>query len=109
MTSLSGGALRGNPAVAAAADVLASCSRWLARQVAEVTSAAVPAGPQQVTLSLRDGKTVVVGERRATPPQKNRELSVLLPRPGALLRRQRPGHRGHQVSPRGRMPIAACH
>ena len=78
VTSLPGGALRGNPAVSAAAGVLAELQPWLARQVAEVTSAAVPAGPQQVTLSLRDGKTVQWGSV-GNAAQKNRELSVLLP------------------------------
>jgi cell division protein FtsQ len=78
VTSLPGGALRGNPAVTAAAAVLAQLQPWLARQVAEVTSAAVPAGPQQVTLSLRDGKTVQWGSV-GNAAQKNRELSILLP------------------------------
>jgi cell division protein FtsQ len=78
VTSLPGGALRGNPAVTAAAGVLAELQPWLARQVAEVTSAAVPTGPQQVTLSLRDGKTVQWGSV-GNAAQKNRELSILLP------------------------------
>ena len=78
VTSLPGGALRGDPAVTAAAGVLAELQPWLARQVAEVTSAAVPAGPQQVTLSLRDGKTVQWGSV-GNAAQKNRELSILLP------------------------------
>jgi cell division protein FtsQ len=78
VTSLPGNALRGDPGVTAAADVLAELQPWLARQVAEVTAAAVPAGPQQVTLSLRDGKTVQWGSA-GNAAQKNRELSVLLP------------------------------
>jgi cell division protein FtsQ len=78
VTSLSGSALRGNAAVTAAADVLGELQPWLARQVAEVTVAAVPAGPPQVTLSLRDGKTVQWGSA-GNAAQKNRELSVLLP------------------------------
>jgi cell division protein FtsQ len=78
VTSLPGGALRGNPAVTAAAGVIAELQPWLARQVAEVTSAAVPAGPQQVTLSLRDGQTVQWGSV-GNAAQKNRELSILLP------------------------------
>jgi cell division protein FtsQ len=77
VTSLPGSALRGNPAVTAATDVLAELQPWLARQVAEVTVAAVPAGPPQVTLSLRDGKTVQWGSA-GNAAQKNRELSVLL-------------------------------
>jgi cell division protein FtsQ len=78
VTSLPGSALRGNAEVTAAADVLAELQPWLARQVAEVTVAAVPAGPPQVTLSLRDGKTVQWGSA-GNAAQKNRELSVLLP------------------------------
>jgi cell division protein FtsQ len=78
VTSLTGSALRGDPGVTAAADVLAELQPWLARQVAEVTAAAVPAGPRQVTLSLRDGKTVQWGSA-GNAAQKNRELSVLLP------------------------------
>ena len=78
VTSLSGSALRGNAAVTAAADVLAELQPWLARQVAEVTVASVPAGPPQVTLSLLDGKTVQWGSA-GNAAQKNRELSVLLP------------------------------
>jgi cell division protein FtsQ len=79
VTSLPGGALRGDPEVTAAAGVLAELQPWLARQVAEVTAAAVPAGPEQVTLSLRDGKTVQWGSV-GNAAQKNRELSILLPR-----------------------------
>ncbi len=77
-TSLSGSALRGDPEVTAAADVLAELQPWLARQVAVVAAAAVPAGPPQVTLSLRDSKTVQWGSV-GDAAQKNRELSVLLP------------------------------
>jgi len=77
VTSLSGGALRGNPEVTAAAGVLAELQPWLARQVAEVTAAAVPAGPEQVTLKLRDGKTVRWGSTD-NAAKKNRELSIVL-------------------------------
>jgi cell division protein FtsQ len=78
VTSLPGSALRGNAQVTAVADVLGELQPWLARQVAKVTAAAVPAGPQQVTLSLRDGKTVQWGSA-GDAAQKNRELSILLP------------------------------
>lgn len=83
VTSLPGSALRGNPDVTAAAAVLAELQPWLARQVAEVRAApvvggTVPAGPEQVTLSLRDGKTVQWGGA-GDAAQKNRELSILLP------------------------------
>jgi cell division protein FtsQ len=71
-------ALRGNPEVVAAAGVLAELQPWLARQVAEVSAATVAAGPDQVTLDLRDGKTVQWGSP-GNAAQKNRELSILLP------------------------------
>jgi cell division protein FtsQ len=78
VTSLPGSALRGNPDVTTTASVLAELQPWLARQVAQVSAAAVTAGPEQVTLSLRDGKTVRWGGAD-NAAQKNRELSVLLP------------------------------
>jgi cell division protein FtsQ len=78
VTSLQGGALRGDPAVTAAAGVLAELEPWLARQVAEVRAVPVTAGPEQVTLNLRDGKTVQWGSAD-NAAQKNRELSILLP------------------------------
>jgi len=78
VTSLSGAGLRGNPQAIAAATVLAELQPWLSRQVAEVTAAAAPAGPLQVTLSLSDGKTVQWGSV-GNAAQKNRELSILLP------------------------------
>ena len=78
VTSLPGSALRGNPDVTTTAGVLAELQPWLARQVAQVTAAAVTAGPEQVTLSLRDGKTVRWGGAD-NAAQKNRELSILLP------------------------------
>jgi cell division protein FtsQ len=77
VTALPGGALRGAPAVTAAADVLGELQPWLARQVAEVGVATMPAGPQQVTLNLRDGKTVRWGSADDAV-EKNRELSILL-------------------------------
>lgn len=77
VTSLGGSALRGNPEVTTAAAVLAELQPWLARQVAQVTAAAAPAGPWQVTLDLRDGKTVQWGSAEDAA-QKNRELAILL-------------------------------
>jgi cell division protein FtsQ len=78
VTVLPGSALRGNPEVTTAADVLAELQPWLARQVARVSAAAVTAGSEQVTLNLRDGKTVRWGSTD-NAAQKNRELSILLP------------------------------
>jgi cell division protein FtsQ len=83
-TTLAGGALRGDPAVAAAADALAELDPALARSVAKVSVASVLSGDgdsvvtaQQVTLSLRDGKTVVWGDS-SDVARKNRELTILL-------------------------------
>ncbi len=43
-----------------------------------MSAAAVTAGPEQVTLHLRDGKTVRWGGAD-NAAQKNRELAILLP------------------------------
>jgi cell division protein FtsQ len=77
VTTVSGGALRGNPEVTAVAGVLAELQPWLAQQVTQVSAATVTAGPEQVTLSLRDGKTVRWGSTD-NAAAKNRELSILL-------------------------------
>jgi cell division protein FtsQ len=77
-TSLTGSALSGSPEVGAAAGVLAELQPWLAKQVTAVKAAAVAVGTEQVTLSLRDGKTVQWGGTD-NAAQKNRELAVLLP------------------------------
>jgi cell division protein FtsQ len=75
-TALPGGALRGAPSVTAAAQVLAELQPWLAKQVTRVSAAPVPAGPEQVTLGLRDGTTVQWGSPDGAA-QKNRELAIL--------------------------------
>lgn len=75
-TALAGDALRGDPSVTAATEVLTELQPWLAKQVAQVRAATVPAGPVQVTLSLRDGKTVQWGAP-GDAAQKNRELAIL--------------------------------
>jgi cell division protein FtsQ len=76
-TSLPGAALHGSAEVAVAAEVLAELDPWLARQVAAVQAAPAAAGSEQVTLDLRDGKTVRWGTPTAAA-QKNRELTILL-------------------------------
>ncbi|HEX3712993.1 MAG TPA: FtsQ-type POTRA domain-containing protein [Trebonia sp.] len=76
--SVTGSALAGNPEVGAVAGVLAELQPWLAKQVSGVKAATVAAGTEQVTLSLRDGKTVQWGSTD-NAAQKNRELAVLLP------------------------------
>jgi cell division protein FtsQ len=77
-TSLPGAALRGSTEVTTAADVLAELEPWLARQVTSVQAAAAASGSEQVSLVLRDGKTVQWG-RPGDAAQKNRELAILLP------------------------------
>jgi cell division protein FtsQ len=84
LTSVNGGALRGDPKLATAATVLAELSPALSKKVAEVSASQVQAGPggspgeaYQVLLGLRDGKTVLWGGTDYSA-QKNRELSVLL-------------------------------
>jgi len=76
VTSLSGDTLRGNPSVTAVTEVLTGLQPWLAQQVAQVRAAPVPAGPEQVTLTLRDGETVEWGSPGGAA-QKNRELAIL--------------------------------
>jgi cell division protein FtsQ len=84
LTSVNGGALRGNPAMAAAAAVLAELSPALSKQVTEVSASQPQAGSggtageaYQVLLGLRGGKTVLWGAADDAA-QKNRELTVLL-------------------------------
>jgi cell division protein FtsQ len=77
-TSVSGDALRGSAEVAAAASVLAELSPSLAAQVTAVQAAPAAQGTEQVTLDLRDGKTVQWGSP-GDAAQKNRELAILLP------------------------------
>jgi len=77
-TSLPGAALRGSAEVAAAAGVLAELSPGLEGQVTAVQATPVAQGTEQVTLDLRDGKTVQWGSP-GDAAQKNRELAILLP------------------------------
>jgi cell division protein FtsQ len=85
-TPLSGAALRADPGVAAASAVLAELAPSLARTVSSVSVAQVPTGPgggggfaesQQVTLSMKGGKTIVWGDP-SNAAAKNRELEILL-------------------------------
>jgi cell division protein FtsQ len=84
LTPLTGGALQGDPALAAAADVLTELSPKLAAQVATLgvvqalTGPGVtPADAYQVLLTLRDHKTVLWGGTD-NAAVKNRELTVLM-------------------------------
>ena len=72
-TALSGGALRGDPDLAAAAAVLRGIPRWLAQSVLSVSAP----DPEQVTLRLRGHVTIVWGSD-SRDGQKAAELSVLM-------------------------------
>src|SRR5439155_9480951 len=70
-------ALRGSPAVQAAATVLRELPPRLARSVRDVTAPSADA----VTLRLRGGVTIVWGGT-CQPAVKSRELAILMRRPG---------------------------
>jgi len=82
LTSLTGGGLRGDPGLATTAAVLAELPSWLSRDVTQVSAAgtgaaATPGDAAQVTLYLRDHKTVLWGGAdRAS--EKDRELAILI-------------------------------
>lgn len=97
LTPLTGGGLRGDPALAAAATVLAELSPALAGQVADVGVVQALSGPgvtaadaYQVLLSLRDHKTVLWGGTDSAAV-KNRELAVLMRGPGHYFDVSAPG------------------
>jgi cell division protein FtsQ len=80
LTTLPGGALRGDPGLAVTSAVLGELPSWLSKTVTEVAvagSGAVSAAAEQVTLYLRDHRTVVWGGADAAA-QKDRELAILL-------------------------------
>jgi cell division protein FtsQ len=97
-TPLSGGALRADPGVAAASAVLAELAPSLARTVSSVSVAQVLTGSggggfaesQQVTLSMKGGKTVVWGDP-SNAGAKNRELEILLRRGDSYVNVSAPG------------------
>lgn len=76
-TALAGDALRGAASVTAVAEVLTELTPAVAKQVTQVTAAPLPSGPEQVTLTLKDGKTVQWGSP-GNAAQKNRELAALV-------------------------------
>jgi cell division protein FtsQ len=85
VTPLSGAGLRADPGVAAVAAVLTELTPSLERTVNSVSVAQVPTGSgggsaaesQQVTLSMKGGKTIVWGDP-SNAAAKNRELQILL-------------------------------
>jgi cell division protein FtsQ len=94
LTSLTGRTLRGDPGLAQTSAVLAELPRWLSQSVAQATVAEESAGApadDQVTLYLRDHKTVVWGgtDRAA---QKARELAILMRAPDQYFDVSAPGN-----------------
>lgn len=82
VTALPGGALRGDPGVAAAAAVLKELTPALAAAVTKVAAAPLgQAGPgaaaEQVTLTMDRGRTVVWGSP-GNGAAKDREIAILL-------------------------------
>jgi cell division protein FtsQ len=80
LTSLPGSALRGDSGLAQTSAVLAELPSWLSKSVAEVAVAGTSSGPgadDQVTLYLRDHKTVVWGGSDGAV-EKSRELAILM-------------------------------
>jgi cell division protein FtsQ len=102
-TTLPGGALRGNPSVTAVTEVLAELQPWLAEQVTRASATAVPAGPAQVTLGLRDGKTIQWGSP-GDAAQKNRELAILQGNSASDIDVSAPGTVVTRLSPTGMIP-----
>jgi cell division protein FtsQ len=90
LTSLSGSALRGDPALAQTSAVLAELPQWLSKSVTEVAATGSAPANEQVTLYLRDHKTVVWGapDRAA---QKARELAILMHNPANYFDISAPG------------------
>jgi cell division protein FtsQ len=91
LTSVSGSALRGDPGVATAAAVLAELPSWLRRSIASLTAGtAGGSGQDQVTLYLRDGKTVLWGGTDQAA-EKERELAILIRDPARYYDVSAPG------------------
>ena len=91
-TSAPVSSLRGDPDVSAAAAVLGELPAWLRPTVTSVT---VP-GPDQVTLQLRGGVTVVWGGP-GDAAAKTKELAILHGDSRALLRCELARHGGNQL------------
>ena len=73
LTTAAAASLRGDPDVAAAAGVLGELPRWLRRSVASITAP----GPDQVTLQLANGITVLWGGT-GDASAKAEELALLM-------------------------------
>jgi cell division protein FtsQ len=92
LTTAPGGALHGNPGLTTAAAVLGELPSWLRPLVVSVETAGSAGGngSSQVTLNLRDGKTVLWGgtDRAA---EKGRELAILIRGPARYYDVSAPG------------------
>lgn len=90
LTSLSGTALRGDPALAQTSAVLAELPSWLSKSVAEVAATGTASADEQVSLYLRDHTTVVWGGPDR-PAEKSRELTILMHDPAHYFDVSAPG------------------
>jgi cell division protein FtsQ len=90
LATVSGGALRGNPGLTTAAAVLSELPSWLRTAVVSTAATQSAGGASQVTLLLRDGKTVLWGgtDRAA---EKGRELAILIRGPARYYDVSAPG------------------
>ena len=88
--TVSGGALRGDPGLTTAAAVLSELPSWLRTTVVSTAATQPAGGASQVTLRLRDGKTVLWGgtDRAA---EKGRELAILIRGPARYYDVSAPG------------------
>ena len=90
LTTMPGGALRGDPGLTTVAAVLSELPSWL-RPAVVSTAATEPAGSaSQVTLGLRDGKTVLWGGTDQAA-EKGRELAILIRNPARYYDVSAPG------------------
>lgn len=93
VTSLPGSALRGDSGLAQTSAVLAELPPWLFKSVAQVAVAGASPGAgadAQVTLYLRDHKTVVWGGP-GNAAEKDRELAILMRAPDTYFDVSGPG------------------
>jgi cell division protein FtsQ len=89
LTSLPGSALRGDSGLAQTSAVLAELPPWLFKSVADVTVTGA-SGNEQVTLYLRDHKTIVWGGPD-NAAEKARELAILMRAPAQYFDVSAPG------------------
>jgi cell division protein FtsQ len=90
LATVPGSTLRGDPGLAAAATVLSELPSWLRTAVVSTTATQPAGSASQVTLRLRDGKTVLWGGTdRAT--EKGRELAILIRDPARYYDVSAPG------------------